>query len=388
VPASDLHKIDVSWSGVVGLSITDWIRGADFQTRNLLLALRTGEPSRIARSLATQAAHHATGGHAVRRRTARMLGVAEGLALKVGSPYARGIVSLSRGLAAHLEGRWPAATEALDEAERIFCDHCIGVAWEVDTARTWSLWGLAYMGRLAELARRLPPLLDEAHQRGDRYALANLCTYVSAMVLLAADDPEEAERRSELAMRQWSHQGFHVQHHIAVLGEVYTRLYRGEPLAAWNRIASLWPSYRSSLLMRVRQVWIDMRQLRARAALAAAAAEPTRVDLLRVAYADASRLESDRTPWALAHARSIRAGLAVARGDPAASELLAEAAALFDAVDMGLYAAAIRRRLGASIGGAVGREIADGAARQMASQGVLRPDRFASMLCPGGLDPA
>ena len=103
VPASELKKIDVSWSGVVGLSITDWIRGADFQTRNLLLALRAGEPVRIARSLATQGAHNATGGHSARRRTARLLDAAEALARQVGSPYANAIVAMSKGLAAHLE---------------------------------------------------------------------------------------------------------------------------------------------------------------------------------------------------------------------------------------------------------------------------------------------
>ncbi|HET9794152.1 MAG TPA: BREX system ATP-binding domain-containing protein, partial [Thermoanaerobaculia bacterium] len=52
IPPGVLRESDVTWSASAGLSMIDIIAGASFQTQNLILALRAGEPARIARALA------------------------------------------------------------------------------------------------------------------------------------------------------------------------------------------------------------------------------------------------------------------------------------------------------------------------------------------------
>jgi hypothetical protein len=384
VAARDLWKLDIAWSGASGLLFTDWIRGVDFHTRYLLLALKAGEPFHLARALAAEAGASAIAGWGARRRTARLLGVATSLAEAVGHPYAQATVAACSGVAAYLEGRWKDAVAADDRAEQLYRERCTGVAWELDLIHAFSLWALARMGQAAELGRRLPMLLREARERRDLFAIANLGTYATTMVRLADDDPDGAERESREAMAQWSRGGFHMQHRVAVLGDVHIKLYGGGGRAAWDFLSKFWPAYQRSLLKRTQIIRIDMLNLRALGAMAAAATDPTPAAFLRSAAADARRLESEGTPLADAHARSIRAALAAAQGDRgAAAELLAQATTLFDAADMGLHAAALRHRLGRLVGGGRGRELTEQATRWMEGQGIRRPDRMAATFAPG-----
>ena len=160
IAPADLTRIDVCWSAGAGLSVVDTIRGADFQARGLLLSLAAGEPSRIARALAMEAAHAASVGGSNGRTTTRLLDRAAELASRVEDPYASGMVALARGVSAYLEGRWTLAQMECDRAETIFRDSCTGVAWELDTAHAFALWGLSHQGAVAELSRRWPILLN------------------------------------------------------------------------------------------------------------------------------------------------------------------------------------------------------------------------------------
>jgi hypothetical protein len=294
------------------------------------------------------------------------------------------MITLARGVRTYFDGGWKNALVYCDRAEAFFRDRCTGATWELDTAHAFSLWSLTFMGEVAELTRRHQGLLKEAQERGDLYALTNLNTYVMAIVKLGADDPEEARRELRQTMGRWSQRGFHVQHLHALLARVYIDLYSGDGAAACRHLSEQWPAYVSSLFPRVQRSRIDVRQLHARSALAAAAAAADPRPLLSDAERDARRLERERVPWALAHAAYLRAAIAQARGDThAAREGLALAASRYVAADMLLYAAATRRRLGQSLGGDEGRALVVAADAWMAAQSIRNPTRMTAMYAPG-----
>jgi serine/threonine protein kinase len=392
IPVRDLMRIDASWSVAVGLSTIDTLRGAVFQTRSLLLALDAGDPHRIARALAFEAAFVATGGGPTHARTTRLLTLAEEIAGRIGDPHAVGWAQLARGFVGFLEGRWKECNERFQAAEAIFRGSCTGVAWELDSAELFSLWSLFYLGELDTLARTVPERVREARERGDLYAETNLRARAGHLQRLVADDAEAAEREGREAIDRWSRQGTHAPHYYAAYAEAEVALYRGgadAAEAAHRRLLAFWPTLDESLLLRVQFIRIEALHLRARTALAAAASATgsgvaDRSALLRAAEADARRIEREAMPWSDPLAALLRAALSSARGDREGAIGRLEAAARgCDATDMALYAHAARRRQGELLGGDAGRALVDAADAWLRARGVACPDRLVAALAPG-----
>ena len=294
----ELSRIDVCWSASIGLSIIDPIRGADFQARGLLRSLRAGDPHRVVRALAMEAAHVACAGVKSRHRAAKFLDAAESVAREVSGPYTSGIVLLAKAMVATLESRWQETRAYAEPAEATFRDRCTGVAWEIDTARIFSLWSLMYLGEIAELQLRWPGLMKDANERDDLYAAGTLGTSLMVVVRLAAGDPDTAEDELRQASARWSRQGFHIQHHNHVLAECYISLYRGDDRRVWGCLSALWPAYTRSLLLRVQIIRIELRRLRALGALTAAKAsgDPRRSSRAPRARPGASTLSASPGP--------------------------------------------------------------------------------------------
>jgi eukaryotic-like serine/threonine-protein kinase len=164
---------------------------------------------------------------------------------------------------------------------------------------------------------------------------------------------------------------------------VYIDLYAGDTANAWERIGQVEPQMRASQLLRIQFVRIDVLAHSGRAAVAAAAAQGSRL-LLRAAERYAWQLDRQRLPWADAMALLIRAGVASVRGDATgAATLLTAATVALDAVDMGLFAASARRCLGGLLGGEAGSALISQADAWMASQEIRNPARMAACVVPG-----
>jgi serine/threonine protein kinase len=384
VPPTDLQRIDTCWSMADGLSLVDSVRGSEFQTRHLLLALRAGEPYRVARALAVESAQSAIGGSRTLARTRHLVEEAARLAERVGHPHALGLSAAMAGVAAFLEGRWQAGVRETDRGARILRDRCPGSAHELAATYSYNLMSLLYLGELRELARRLPPLLQDADDRGDLFSSVRLRTRLLVATLLAADEPERAARQVEQAIARWSHQAFFIQHYTAAWARATLGLYQGEPLASWQELATRLDALRRSLLLRVQFIRVEFWHLRARSALAAAAAGTAAPDLLRRVEQDIARIHRERTPWGDALALLLEAGLATTRREPArALALLAQGDAACQATDLGLFAATARRRRGELLGGSEGAALCADADAWMRAQTIANPERMARLYVPG-----
>jgi serine/threonine protein kinase/tetratricopeptide (TPR) repeat protein len=365
-----LQQVDVCWSVSVGLAMVDTIRGASFQTRQLLLALDSGEPYRVARALAAEGAFVATAGAPAEARATQLIAQARTLAERVGDGRLSGLVEFCAALTHFLVGRYAAAVEHSEQAERSFKDLGSPVTWEAATARLFSVWSLFYLGELADLSKRVPLLLREAQGRGDRYALTSLQTGLSNVSVLAAGDPTRARAQVREAMAQWSQSSFHFQHYWAVLSEGMIDLYEGKPQDALKRTRDAWPKLKSSMLLRIQNVRIEATFLRARSALASGE--------LGEALADAERLEAENVDWA-------RGFAAVIRGLCGRPESLQQAIQVFEASDMRLFAAATRLRLGEISQGPLAQASLKAGEAWLLAQGVKDPAALARMLVPPAL---
>ena len=384
VSAEDLTRIDLCWSAVAGLSVIDPILGADFQTRGLLLALRAGEPFRVARALAMEAAHRSTAGNRAARRVEALIQSAENLALPLDSPQARGVIHMVRGVSGLMLGQWKQARTSFDQAEVLFRNHCTGVAWERDTVHSLALWALMQMGQIAELKRRWTLLIQEAQDRGDLYAATTLTTFYMSVIRLSEDDSTGIEHELEAVMSQWTRRGFLIQHATAFRSLMHLDLYRGRVDAAWQRLGAIWPEYSGSMLLRIQMIRIQMLELRARSALALAEMSKDPEAPLQAARHDARRLVREGQPWALAHACYIQAGIAACREDRwTALHHLTRAADQYDAADMPLNAWVMRYKMGEIQGEEEGRALIATAEAAIKAQAVASPARWSRMIAPG-----
>jgi serine/threonine protein kinase len=380
----DLTRIDLCWSAVVGLSMTEPLRGADFQTRGLLLALGAGEPYRIARALAMEAGHRSTAGLSAVPQVGKLLTYAESLAEERDSPHARGITRLVRGVSSIMIGQWKAAQTSLDEAEHLFRSQCTGVSWERDTVHYFVLWALLQMGNLAELRRRWVIMFREAQERGDLYAASTLTSLYMTTIKLAANEAPDSEAQLEAAAIPPAGRPFNVQNSTAFDALISLYFYRGDFNTAWTRIRAIWPEYSRSMLIRIQMLRIHLLEQRSRSALALAERAKQPEDYLRQARLDARQLDREKQRWALAHAAFVRAGIAACEEHiDAAVALMNLAVQLYEEADMPLRAQVLRYRLGEVLTDAASRARRQDAELWMRNQGIISPVRWAGMYAPG-----
>jgi hypothetical protein len=160
--------------------------------------------------------------------------------------------------------------------------------------------------------------------------------------------------------------------------------YKGDGLAAWERVERITPQLDGSDLVRVALIRAFSAYERGLSAVAAAAQGHDRAQALRAAEHFARSLVKDRVPYAPPMGHLVFAGAHAARGDrERALASLDEAIPQLDAADLGYLAACARYRHGELAGGAVGKQQMASSRAFFEAQGVTNIERALAMSAPG-----
>ncbi len=384
----ELAKVDLCLGVGAALSNIDPVRGLDFQTRGLLLALRLGEPERVGRALVTEAGFLAISARKHARRIIHLLDLAERLFDTTPDSPTRDMYGLVTGMWHFFQGNWKQGFDDCDKAAASFAVRPTAT-WELTTARHYAIWCLFYLGRVGEMSRRVRQRLRTAREDGDLYSATDMATANSNVAWLALDDPAEARRIADEAIGIWSQSarsGFHVQHFFHVYAQVQADLYEGKAADAWNHLQASWRPLSRSLIRMIQHSRVEAVQLRARAALAMATqssgADKSR--MLRVARKDAASLLRENGPYSEGYAALIHATAASLDADrTTAIRLLNASVSAFENADMLLHAAAARWRLGELCSGEDGERVRRAAEEFLRTEEIRNPARLVAMLAPG-----
>jgi eukaryotic-like serine/threonine-protein kinase len=369
---AELLELDVLKAAAHSLALVDSLRGADFQVRQLRLALRAGYRPHIVRALLLESMYQSNSGN--RRRAHRLIDRAVEIGIDPDDAYITAMLEGARGVGAYFTGDVVSAIPALARSE-VHLRRAPGNNWEAATARLFQLFGLRLVGDFVAMRERYQRYSTEAAHRGDRY-LDSTMRRAAVPMWLADDAPNVAIR--ELARATWAPDtdGFHVQHfhELGALGEL--ALYTGD-FGDVARIDDMSKRLTQSLLLRVETVRVQFHYLRGRLALAG---HGRPADAARAAR----RLARDRNLLGPAWAMLLRAGLAAGRDRPRAITLLDQAATASDALGLRATAAAARLRLAELRAGPDDDTLAGTATAALIALGVRAPDRMARLLIPFG----
>jgi hypothetical protein len=381
-----LRRVDTCREVALGMGMVDVVRAAHIQQLHLLYALRAGDPRRVARALIQELGTSAAGGSRTRSRTQALRERAHALASELRDPYISSWLMGMDGIAHFLDGVAPLVAhemcaKAIDEMR----EKCSGVMWEIETTQLYRVLSLAITGRVKELEALTIPLLEDAKERKDLYFSSFITTRIQHLLLLAADDPVNAERAQAGSLAMWPRHEFQIQHYWDWYAKMEIALYRGDAEGAWRLNEAQWRDYQRSLTGKAQSVHEEALFTRGRIALARAAQTrgSSATEWLERAAADARRLDRERNDRATVYAMMLRALATDIATPDLAPPRFAAAEEAFMKAGMENRAMTARWRRGRRVGGEEGTKAVNEAITWMQLQHIRNPVRTLQALAPG-----
>ncbi len=383
IPPSNLARFDAYQVVSDGLALVDNIRGADFQSRSLLLALRLGERRRVAHALCMEAVYLASQGGRRMQRSQALMEEARRLSQESQYPYIVAVVHVTSGIIDFFDGRFPRAREQLRVGEVMLRDQTVGSTWQLDAARVFQMHVLRVSGEIAEQKRLFDECVRDAVKRGDRYMEASM-RRLSADFSLCRDRVSDVHSNLELA--EWSPTvgGFHLQDYYEVLELTRVAQYEGRAAEALDALRPRFAALDHSLLLRIQVVRAETHWMLGKLLVASALEGANEGRLLAQAARRTRRLTSMQLPYGIAWASLLRAAIATQRGQwRRAADLLRATISTADQHAMPCVAACAQRRLGSLLKGDEGAALVAEGEAWMIAQGAVRPERLTEVYAPG-----
>ncbi|WP_437313093.1 serine/threonine-protein kinase [Sorangium sp. So ce385] len=385
LPEKVRQRLDICWAVARGLGASDMVRSGFYGVRFLLLALRAGERRRIVRGLCQMALMSAASASAPARAQAfALFEAARRLAAGLGDAAIDALLVLTEGSMKSSMGNFRESLARLDEGVGALESRHRGHVQELTRAKLAAIMSLENLGRIGEIASRTQAGVRVGLTTGNLYHWMSASLYMT-LPRLACDDVEGARRAIDEAIAVWPQRTFLFQHWLALKYRLLVELYRGEAREVWRLGRDGFRALDRSGLLNIQFVRVAAFKLRADAALAVASLGAARRErALALAEAEASRLEQEPRPDAQASAALVRAALAASsrrRGEALAC--LNAALERYEAAEMALLAAVVRRQKGRLVGGDEGRALVAAAVADLTEAGIARPERWAAMCAPG-----
>jgi hypothetical protein len=369
ITPEQLLQLDIL-SSLALYGMIDAVRGSLFSSMNLRLALKVGEPRRIARAIAHEASYLCARHRKGQVKAWAMLEIARATIAGHETPIDLLSIGMLEAYVAFFEGKF---RESLDRGHAVLraMSEQATLYWEHSTLQLVMLFGYVRTGDLNGLRAMHDRALRDATLRRDRYLETTVRRYCQ-LVFLADDDPAAARRQLERATWVTDDRTFHVQHYFERVARLEIALYEGATDEARQVMDELWPRYRRSLLPQTQSLRTGMAWLRGRLELLAGSPD--------AAVGHARALEADDSVHSPVWAGLLRAGIAAATGHAASARAhLARVVDLATARDLELCAAVARWRLGEAGDDEARRR----AAAWMEAQRVKSPERLVGLYAPG-----
>ncbi len=377
-----LARLDAYQVVAAGLSMVDNIRGADFQSRCLLLALKLGEQKRVAYALGVEAMFTASQGGRHLAKGSKLCDEASSIADASGDPFLLAGALGAQGVVTFFHGQWRRASERLLHAIHSLREQR-GTTWEVNNAQLFRLFTLRYLGKMHEMQELADEYLRDAQRRGDRYAETSIRRMCDAR-WLAQDLVDEALRDIEQSTWEPPDSGYHLQHFYELQARVEIALYTREVPEVIDELRLGFQLARRSLLLRAQLIRCLANWLWGRVNLALAEADVDRERSLRSAKQAARKLLREQIGYATVWGTLVHAGVAAQEGsDAAAHDHLREAMAVATTHDMALCVAVAKRRDGELMGGHEGDALMAEADAWMTGEAIAHPERWVDVTAPG-----